>query len=381
MRVIVAPDSYKGSVSATDAATAMESGVKAVFPDAQVVKIPLADGGEGTVEALVSATGGSLRQSAVAGPLPGQTVTAVWGVLGDGVTAVIEMAAASGLPLVREIGADPLRSGTYGTGELLKAALDAGFRKIIIGLGGSATNDGGLGLAVALGARFLDAAGQELPACAASLALVRTVDLSNLDPRLREAEVTAASDVDNPLCGPRGATAVFGPQKGVGAELALKLDQAMASYAAVVSEAIGRAVADTPGAGAAGGLGAGLLWFTKARICAGIDIIIEATGFAGQLQGASLLITGEGNTDFQTAFGKAPAGVARLAAAAGVPAVCLSGGLGQGYADLYGVGMDVVMGCPYKPMSLRECMDEGPDLIRGACERLCRALKTGMRMA
>ena len=377
MRVVVAPDSFKGSASALEVARAMERGVRAVFADAEVRKVPIADGGEGTVEALVTATGGRLQRRTVRGPL-GEPVEAQWGVLGDGRTAVIEMAAASGLPLVPMGRRDPRVTSTFGTGELVRAALDAGLRKLVVGVGGSATNDGGAGLARALGVRFLDAAGAPLPEGGAALARLARVDLSGLDPRLAGVAVVVACDVDNPLTGPRGASAVYGPQKGATPEMVRELDAALAHYALLAREATGRDVAEVPGAGAAGGLGAGLLFFTPARLLPGVAIVLEATGFDALVRGADLVITGEGRTDFQTAMGKAPVGVAAAAKRHGVPVICLSGGLGDGADAVLAHGIDALHGAVPHPMALEEAMARGPELIEAATARACRLVRVGM---
>jgi glycerate kinase len=374
MRIVVAPDSYKGSVSALGVAQAMERGILRVFPEAEVRKIPIADGGEGTVEALVTATHGTLLQHEVTGPL-GERLSAQWGILGDGQTAVIEMAAASGLPLVPAEKRNPRTTTTYGTGELMRAALDRGLRQIIIGIGGSATNDGGMGMARAFGARFLDADGKELPDGGAALARLQTIDLSELDPRLAETRITVACDVDNPLCGPRGASAVFGPQKGATPEIVAELDAALAHFAVVARQATGRAVAELPGAGAAGGLGAGLMFFTPARLRPGVEIVLEAVGFAEVVMNADFVITGEGRTDFQTAYGKAPVGVAKVAKQFGVPVFCLSGGLGDGADDVLAQGIDAVVSICDRPLTLEVCMKEGAALIESAAARLCRIIK------
>lgn len=371
MRIVVAPDSYKGSVSALEVANAMARGIRKVIPDAEVCKVPIADGGEGTVEALVAATGGRLETSEVTGPL-GERIKAQWGILGDGRTAVIEMAAASGLPLVPPNRRDPRLATTLGTGELIRAALDAGLRRIIIGIGGSATNDGGVGMARALGAHFLDARGDELAEGGAALARLAKIDLSGLDRRLQEAELIVACDVDNPLCGPRGASAVFGPQKGATPALVAQLDAALARFAECARQATGRDVADAAGAGAAGGLGAGLMFFTPAQLRPGVEIVLGAVGFAELARGADFVITGEGRTDFQTAYGKAPVGVAKAAKQFGVPVFCLSGGLGDGADDVLAQGIDAVMSICSRPMRLEECMQEGPALIEAAAARLCR---------
>ena len=379
MRIIIAPDSYKGSVSALGVAEAMERGVLRVFPDADIFKIPIADGGEGTVEALVMATGGQKVVQQVSGPL-GEPVVAYWGVLGDGETAVIEMAAASGLPLVPKDKRDPRIASTYGTGQLIKAALDEGLRKIIIGIGGSATNDGGVGMAKALGARFLDSSGAELVPGGAALAQLAAIDLSSFDARLADTAIMVACDVDNPLCGCRGASAVYGPQKGATPGMVSELDAALAHYASIATEATGNDIASCAGAGAAGGLGAGLLFFTKAQLRPGVEIVLETTGFADLVSQSQLVITGEGRTDFQTAFGKAPVGVAKVAKRYGVPVVCLSGGLGDGADDVFGQGIDGIMSAIPQPMTLEDCMKQGESLIEIAAERLCRILQAGMKI-
>ena len=378
MRIVVAPDSYKGSVSALGVAEAMERGILRVFPAAEVRKIPIADGGEGTVEALVAATGGELRHSEVTDPL-GQRISAAWGVLGDGCTAVIEMAAASGLPLVPEDRRDPRVATSFGTGELIRAALDAGLRKIILGIGGSASNDGGAGVAQALGVRFLLSDGSELPPGGAALAKLARLDLSGLDPRLAASEITVACDVDNPLCGPRGASAVFGPQKGATPAMVAELDQALAHFERCARAATGRQVADVPGAGAAGGLGAGMLLFTPAQLKPRVDIVLEAVNFADLVRDAAFVITGEGRTDFQTAFGKAPVGVAKVAKRFDVPVFCLSGGLGDGADDVLQHGIDALLSICDRPMTLADCMREASALIEAGAARICRIVKAAPR--
>ena len=374
MKVVIAPDSYKGCLSALEVAKAMERGVLSVFPSAEVRKIPIADGGEGTVAALVTATNGQLRQTEVTDPL-GNKIIAHWGVLGDGRTAVIEMAAASGLPLVPKEKRDPRVTTTYGTGELIEAALADGLAKIIIGIGGSATNDGGTGMARALGVRFLDAAGQEVAAGGGSLAEICQIDTTGLDPRLKNTEIVVACDVDNPLCGTRGASAVFGPQKGATPEMVQQLDAGLAKYASCARQATGRDVAEKAGAGAAGGLGAGLMFFTPAQLKPGVEIVLDAVGFSDIVRDADFVITGEGRTDFQTAFGKAPVGVAKVAKTHGAPVFCISGGLGEGADDVLAQGIDAVMSICDRPLSLEECMAAGAQLIEPAAARLCRIVK------
>ena len=380
MRIVVAPDSSKGSVSAVAVAEAFQRGIRQVFPAAEVVMVPIADGGEGTVEALIAATGGEIRHTLVTGPL-GAPHVAHWGILGDGLSAVIEMASASGLPLLAPEERDPRITTTYGTGELIRAALDAGLRRIILGIGGSATNDGGAGMARALGVRFLSAAGTDLDLHGgAALRHLGEIDVSGLDPRLAECEITVACDVDNPLCGPRGASAVFGPQKGATPDVVAELDAALAHYAERAHQATGRQVAEVAGAGAAGGLGAGMLYFTPARLRPGVEIVLEAVDFPALVQDASFVLTGEGNTDFQTAYGKAPVGVAKVAKRFGLPVFCISGGLGSGADDVLAHGIDAVFSICDRPLSLQECMANGPDLIESAAARLCRIIKAAPRL-
>ena len=375
MRIVVAPDSYKGSLSAAQVADAMARGVSRVFPDAEVHKIPIADGGEGTVAALLMATGGRWMTTEVRDPL-GELRTANWGILGDDQTAVIEMAAASGLHCVPPDRRDPLVTSTYGTGQLIRAALDAGLRRIIIGVGGSATNDAGSGMAQALGVRFLAEDGTELPPGGGALARLASIDLKSLDPRLLETEITVACDVENPLCGVRGASAVFGPQKGATPDVVQQLDLALQHFADCAHRATGREVADLPGAGAAGGLAAGLLFFTSAILKPGIEIVLDAVNFADVVKDAAFVLTGEGQTDAQTAYGKAPVGVARIAKRFKVPLFCLSGSLSEGADDVLAHGIDATMSICDRPLSLAQCMQDGETLIEAAAARLCRIIKT-----
>ena len=377
MKIVIAPDSYKESVSAVAVANAMERGVLKVFPDAEVVKVSIADGGEGTVETMIEASGGTWVEETVVGPL-GEPVKAGWGIMGDGETGVIEMAAASGLPLVGDR-KNPWITTTYGTGELIVSALDRGLKRIIIGIGGSATNDGGVGMARALGARFLDKDGNELPNGGGALADLASIDVSGLDARINDVTLLVACDVDNPLCGPTGASAVYGPQKGASPETVEKLDAALANYADIAEKTLGKAVKDTPGAGAAGGLGAGLLLFTKTELRPGVDIILEVNDFDTAVQGASLVLTGEGQTDFQTARGKAPVGAAKWAKKYGIPVVCISGGLGKGADDVLAHGIDAVISIAPRPISLEECIAQGEQLIEEATERVCRLVNIELK--
>jgi glycerate kinase len=378
VKFVIAPDSFKGSLTAADVARAMAVGVRRLYPHAETVLVPMADGGEGTVQALVDATGGRLVSASVTGPM-GTPVTATFGILGDGATAVIEMASASGLPLVPPDRRSPLLATTYGTGELIRTALDQGCTRLILGLGGSATNDGGAGMALALGARLLDVSGQPVGLGAQALAALDRIDISGLDPRLAGCAVTVACDVDNPLTGPRGASAVFGPQKGATPAMVVQLDTLLRRWAAVLRTSLGADVEHVPGAGAAGGLGAGVMAFLSASLRPGVALVADLVGLQQQMLGAHLCLTGEGRTDFQTAHGKTPMGVARVARAQGVPVLCVSGGLGPGYEAVYDVGIAAVSSIVPGPMSLEQAVLAGPDLIADAVERLLRVARIGLR--
>ena len=373
MKIVVAPQSFKGSLTAREAAEAMARGIAQVLPDADVVMLPMADGGEGTVDALVFATGGSTIGAEVTGPL-GDKVTATWGVLGDGQTAVVEMAAASGLVLVPPDRLDPLTATTYGTGELVRAALDAGYQRLIIGIGGSATNDGGAGMAQALGVKLTDTQGHELPPGGAALANLQRIDVSQLDRRLAGCQVTVASDVTNPLCGDAGASWVYGPQKGATGDMCRQLDDALANYAAVVERDLDISVRDMPGAGAAGGLGAGLVVFLGAQIVPGIDIVTQAVGLVEHLRGASLVFTGEGRLDSQTLFGKTVAGVAARAEECHVPVVVIAGELQGDLSELYRHGISAALSIAPGPISLQESQASASRLIADATERAVRLI-------
>ncbi|WML39775.1 glycerate kinase [Neobacillus sp. OS1-2] len=341
MKIVIAPDSFKESLSALEVADAIEKGFKRQIPDADFVKIPMADGGEGTVQALVDATGGEIIYKKVTGPL-GEPVDAFFGVLGNKTTAVIEMAAASGLHLVPVEKRNPLITSTRGTGELIAAALDLGVTHIIIGIGGSATNDGGAGMAKALGVRFLDLAGHEIGEGGESLGDVASINLANVDPRLQNIKMDVACDVDNPLTGVRGASAIFGPQKGATPEMVEQLDLNLAHFAAIIEQDLGKKINDVSGAGAAGGLGGGLLAFLPAELKRGVEIVIEATGLSHLVQDADLVITGEGKIDGQTIFGKTPIGVAKTAKRYGVPVVALAGNMADDSTVVHDYGIDAV---------------------------------------
>ena len=382
MKIVIAPDSFKESLSAAEVCAAIEQGLRRVMRRGlQCRSVPLADGGEGTAEALVAATGGRMHRVRVQDPLQ-RPVRAAFGMLGDGRTAVVEMATASGLPLLAPGERNPLRTSTYGTGELIRAALDRGARRIIVGLGGSATNDGGAGMAMALGARFLDARGRPLRAVRSggNLDRVAAVDLSGLDPRLAAAEVVVACDVDNPLCGPNGASAIFGPQKGASPARVRRLDENLRHLGGLLEAASGRAVVDVAGAGAAGGLGAGLLAVADARLRPGIDIVMEAVDLPAALAGADLVITGEGRLDSQTVAGKTAAGVARAARRARVPVAEIGGGLSTDAVILFEHGILAIEAAVCRPQTLEAAMQDAASGVSDAAERLFRAIRLGQKM-
>jgi glycerate kinase len=370
MKVIVAPNSFKGSLSASEAAAAIARGVREARPDAEVVEIPVADGGEGTVEALVSARKGIYRSVAVEGPL-GDSVQATYGLIDDGRTGVVELASASGLTLIPTERRNPRQTSTYGFGQLLDAVRREGVASIIAGIGGSATNDGGAGMAQALGYRLLDAGGRDLPRGGAALAQLERIDFSGLDAAWRSVSVMVACDVTNPLTGPQGASYIYGPQKGADAKAVRELDEALAHLAEIIERDLGKRVADVPGAGAAGGAGAGLIAFLDARLVPGAPLVVDAAGFDQALTGARLVITGEGRVDGQTAFGKAPGEVARRAKAAGIPTLLLAGSRGPGWESLISMGVNSVVtlaeeGDP-EGHNLQVLMhDAAPELTRAA---------------
>lgn len=379
MKIVIAPDSFKGSLTALEAANAIEEGLKRVFPGSEILKVPMADGGEGTVQSLVDATGGRIVKKLVTGPL-GEKVEAQFGVLGDGRTAVIEMAAASGLPLVPPEKRNPMLTTTYGTGELIKAALEMGCRRFIIGIGGSATNDGGAGMAQALGAKLLDEEDSDIPFGGGGLLKLERIDISTLDPRIAESEIVVACDVDNPLTGPRGAARVYSPQKGATPEMVEILDRALERFARIVKRDLGKDIKDVPGAGAAGGLGAGLMAFLNARLQLGVDIVIEATELEEKVKGADLVITGEGGIDSQTVYGKTPIGVAKVAKKFDIPVIAIAGGISDDASVVYEHGIDALMSIIPRPMSLDEAMAQGAKLLADAAERVARSLVLGFKL-
>ena len=364
MRIVIAPQEFKGSLTASEAAAAMAVGAREAVPAASLELVPMSDGGPGTVDAVVTASGGRIVTTTVRDPL-GRPVAAEWGTAGEG-TAVIEMAAAAGLLRLTEGERDPRLASTYGVGELVRAALDAGCRRPIVGQGGSATNDGGAGMAQALGVRFLDVGGGDLPPGGAALARLDRIDASGLDARLAGCEVVAATDVMNPLCGPEGASLVYGPQKGASPEAARELDAALRRYGEVVERNMGVPVLDVPGAGAAGGLGAGLIAFLGARIEPGVEVVAEVVRLRDRVRGAALVLTGEGRLDGQTGYGKTVAGVARIAAAEGVPVVVVAGTLGEGWERILEAGVEGVELIVPRLGTLEEAMERPAEMLSAA---------------
>jgi glycerate 2-kinase len=366
LKIIVAPNTFKGSISATQAAKAITRGVRDVFPDAEVIEIPVADGGEGTVEALVSSHNGIYGWVNVEGPL-GDPVLASYGLIDAGKTAVIELASSSGFVLLTPAARDARKTSTFGFGQLLDAARRAGAGTIIAGIGSSATNDGGAGMAQALGYKLLDRDGVDLPRGGAALLRLERIDESRLDPGWRSVKVMVACDVTNPLTGPEGASHVYGPQKGADPITVTLLDKALGHLADVIKRDLGKDVREVPGGGAAGGTGAGLMAFLDAKLVPGAPLVIEASGFDKALNGAQLVITGEGRVDGQTAYGKAPGEIARRAQAAGVPALLIAGIKGPGWQTLSEKGVTAVEVLAQEGQNLQDLMQSpGPALTRAA---------------
>jgi glycerate 2-kinase len=379
MKVIIAPDSFKESLSALEVANAIEKGFRDIFPEAEYVKIPMADGGEGTVQSLVDATGGRIVKTEVTGPL-GDRVQAFFGMLGDGKTAVIEMAAASGLHLVPSEKRNPLVTTTRGTGELILAALDEGAEHIIIGIGGSATNDGGAGMIQALGGRLLDRHGKEIGPGGGSLSELADIDLSGLDVRLKHVKIEVACDVDNPLTGPKGASAIFGPQKGATPEMVATLDNNLKHYADVIERVLGKQVKDIPGAGAAGGLGAGLLAFLQAELKRGVEIVLETVKFHERIRDASLVITGEGRIDGQTVFGKTPIGVAKAAKRYNIPVIAIAGSLSDDSDVVLSHGIDALYSIVPGIVSLEKALTNAEYYVTQTARNIAAVCKIGRNM-
>jgi glycerate kinase len=380
MKIIIAPDSFKESLSALDVATEIEAGFRTVFPDADYVKLPIADGGEGTVAALVAATGGKMHSGLVRGPL-GDTVEALYGISGDKQTAFIEMAAASGLELVSLAQRNPMKTSSFGTGELLLHALEQGIRHFIIGIGGSATNDGGVGMLQALGVSFLDDQDREIGLGAQSLMTLSRIDTSGLDQRLQQSRIQIACDVDNPLTGEKGASVIFGPQKGATPEMVATLDHYLKNYASLVRRDLQRDVETVPGAGAAGGMGAAFLAFTNAELRPGIHIVMETVKLDQHLAGATLVVTGEGKIDGQTMHGKAPIGVARTAQKAGIPVIAFAGSLGEGVERVREQGISACFSIVSRPCSLETALKEAKQNVRLTATNVAELIALGQDIA
>lgn len=371
---VLAPDSFKESMSAKRACEAMERGIRKVLPDAEILHVPMADGGEGTVDALVDGSKGTRVEVVVSGPLPTEKVTTYYGLLADQKTAVMEMAKANGIELLAERKRNPLLTSTYGTGEMIKSALDHGVEKIIIGIGGSVTNDGGAGMAQALGVRLLDEAGCDLSVGGGALAKLATVDITNVDPCLKNTEIIIASDVTNPLTGPTGASVVFGPQKGATPAMVNELDSNLVHYAEVIKKDLTIDVKNQPGAGAAGGLGAGLLVFTGASLRSGVELVTELTHLEDKISQADYVFTGEGGMDFQTKFGKAPYGVAKAAKKYHKPVFACAGYIGEQVEVLYDEGITAIFGILGKSGSLDDALQAGEANLERTVENIVRVL-------
>ncbi len=377
MKIVVAPQAFKGSLGVFQVSDAIVSGIRRVFPDAEVLITAMADGGDGTLEVLMRGTGGRTHEDSVTGPL-GEQVNARWGVLGNSNTAVVEMASASGLALVPRDRRDPLTTTTYGTGELIRNALDHGHRKFILGVGGSATCDGGAGVAQALGVRFLDESGAELPFGGGPMSRLAKIDVSGIDPRATESTFQVATDVTNPLCGPEGTAAIYGPQKGATPAIIDQLDAAMGTFADVVRRDFGIDQRNDPGAGAAGGLAYGMKVFFPTELRAGVEVVADAVNFVEQLDGADLVISGEGQIDGQSSYGKTIMGVASRAKGLRIPVIALAGSLAPEYRSIYEQGVTSVMSIAPGPIALDAAIHDADSLLTEATERALRMVSLGM---
>lgn len=373
MKVIIAPDSFKGSLTALEVAKSIEKGIKKVDANIETVIVPMADGGEGTVQSLIDASEGVMVAAKVHDPLL-RPFKSFYGIMGDGKTAVIEMAAASGLELLKNDERNALKTSTFGTGELIKHAIDRGCTEIIIGLGGSATNDGGTGVAQALGVRFRDKKGKEQNMCGAELINIHTVDMSGLDARVKGINIIAACDVDNPLYGIKGSSNVYGRQKGASETDVQTLDKGLKHFSEIMKFGYGFDFSDYPGAGAAGGLGYGLMCFLGATLASGIETVMRATKFTKKIAGADFVFTGEGRIDSQTAFGKTPFGVAQVAKQTNIPVIAIAGSLGNGYKELYNKGFDGIFSIIDKPMTLTDALVNAEELVENMAESIMRLI-------
>jgi len=362
LNILIAPDSFKESLTSIEVTDYLTEGFKKAKQDFEITKLPLADGGEGTVKSLVAATDGEIKKKEVTDPL-GNKVEAIYGILGDKKTGVIEMATASGLPLVPRDKRNPARTTTYGTGELIKAALDQGCTKLIIGIGGSATNDCGVGMAQALGGKFLDEEGKQIGYGGRYLKDIEKIDLSQLDSRIAETEIEVACDVDNPLYGKNGAAYIYGPQKGASKKQVKQLDKGLRHIAEIIKNDLGKEVNEIPGAGAAGGLGAGLSAFLDAELRPGIEIVMEASKIEEKMKDIDLVVTGEGKIDGQTCSGKTPVGVSRIAKKKDIPVIAVAGTIGEDAEKVYEEGINFLYSVIDKPMTLKEAIDSADELL------------------
>lgn len=376
MKILIAPDSFKDSLKAIEVARAIEEGVNMAFPEAECICMPLADGGEGTVDALIQATGGKIEKIRVYDPLMRQ-IDSYYGILGDKKTAVIEMAAASGIELLNEDERNPMKTTTFGTGELIKAAIDKGCRKIILGIGGSATNDGGAGMAQALGIDLMDVDMNPIGKGGECLRYLSHIGLERMDTRILETKIMVASDVDNPLCGENGASYIYGPQKGATDEMLKILDSNLNHFGRLLEEKSQKRIREIPGAGAAGGLGAGLVAFLNAELKPGFEIVREITHLEDQIRVADIVITGEGSLDKQTVFGKTPYGVAKLAKKYQKPVIGLAGTLGDDYQILFKEGFDVLISIIEKPISLDMALGNAAEMLKFTSYNLFQSIKIG----
>jgi glycerate kinase len=379
MKIVIAPDSFKESLSALQVAAAIEAGMREVWPDAEYLKLPVADGGEGTVQAMIDATGGRRVEHEVTGPL-GEPLRAFYGLVeggGEGALAVIEMAAASGLESVPPARRNPLVTTSRGTGELIRLALDAGARRFVLGVGGSATNDGGAGMLQALGVRLLDADGKDIGPGGGELARLARIDAHGLDARVRDSAFQIACDVANPLVGPQGASSIFGPQKGATPAMVVQLDANLQRYADIVKRDLGQDVADMPGAGAGGGIAAAMVVFLNGRLRPGVEIVLEAVGLDAAVRDADLVVTGEGRIDGQTVQGKTPMGVARVSRAHGKPVIGIGGSLAADADAVHSHGIEAVFAAVRRPCSLEEALGAAEDNLRQAARNVAAALKLG----
>jgi glycerate kinase len=372
-KIAVAPDSFKGAMTALEAAAQIETGLKRILSGITVRKIPMADGGEGTVRAIVESTGGKIVQRTVKDPL-GRKIKATFGVSGDGRTAVIEMAEASGLALLKPAERNPLKTSTYGTGELIKHALKLGVSHVLVGIGGSATNDGGTGMARALGVRFLDANGKAVPEGGRALASIARIDMRRIDPRIAGVRVEVACDVDNPLTGPQGAARVYGPQKGATPAMVKSLDAGLSHLAGVIRRDLGQDILTIPGSGAAGGLGAGLMAFADGVLRPGVDIVIDSVKLHQRMKGCDLVITGEGRVDGQTIYGKTPSGVARVAGELGIPVIALSGCLGVDYVQVHTIGIEACFASIENNVNEEDLPVQAPIMLANLAEQVARLM-------